>query len=174
MGDQQRWLRFRIDRPQDPANKYLVHTCVESPDMLTVYDGVATLDARGEAAVELPGYFAALNGDVRYQRTALGGAAPSQHVAQELQGNRFRVAGGAPGQRVCWLVTGVRRDACALAHRGPAEEPKPAAERGRYLHPEAHGRPKEQGVDYERRRLAEAERESPPARVPATAPLIDP
>ena len=31
---------FKIDHPLDPANKYLSHSFVESPDMKNVYDGV--------------------------------------------------------------------------------------------------------------------------------------
>ena len=33
---------FKIDHPLDPANKYLYHSFVESPDMKNVYDGVVT------------------------------------------------------------------------------------------------------------------------------------
>ena len=38
--------------------------------------------------------------------------------------------------KVCWQVTGVRRDAWAEANRIPVEEGKPAGEKGTYLHPE--------------------------------------
>jgi hypothetical protein len=34
---------FKIDHPLDPANKYLHHSFVESPDMKNVYDGAAVL-----------------------------------------------------------------------------------------------------------------------------------
>src|ERR1051325_5804838 len=40
---------FKIDHPLDPANKYLCHSFVESPDMKNVYDGVVVLDDKGEA-----------------------------------------------------------------------------------------------------------------------------
>jgi len=30
---------FKIDHPLDPANKYLSHSFVESPDMMNVYNG---------------------------------------------------------------------------------------------------------------------------------------
>lgn len=53
---------FRIDHPLDPANKYLIHTGVESPDMKNVYDGLVTLDGQGEATVELPEWFESLTG----------------------------------------------------------------------------------------------------------------
>ena len=33
---------FKIDHPLDPANKYLYHSFVESPDMKNIYDGTVT------------------------------------------------------------------------------------------------------------------------------------
>jgi hypothetical protein len=130
---------FQIDHPLDPANKYLYHSFVESPDMKNIYDGVATLDARGEAWVEMPAYFEALNKEFRYQLTALDAPAPSLHVKQRIEGNRFMLAGGAPWQQVSWQVTGTRRDAYAEAHRIEAEVDKPKGERGKYLHPGLFG-----------------------------------
>ena len=35
---------FKIDHPLDPANKYLYHSFVESPDMKNMYDGNVTTD----------------------------------------------------------------------------------------------------------------------------------
>src|ERR1051326_7633507 len=63
---------FKIDHPLDPANKYLCHSFVESPDMKNVYDGVVILDEKGEAEIELPDWFGILNKDFRYQLTAIG------------------------------------------------------------------------------------------------------
>ena len=40
---------FKIDHPLDPANKYLYHSFVESPDMLNIYRGTVALDSKGEA-----------------------------------------------------------------------------------------------------------------------------
>jgi hypothetical protein len=85
---------FKIDHPLDPTNKHLWHSFVESPDMKNIYDGVTILDERGEAVVELPDWFEALNRDFRYQLTAICGAAPNLHIAEEVAGNRFRIAGG--------------------------------------------------------------------------------
>src|SRR5215213_8141479 len=62
---------FKIDHPLDPANKYLYHSFVESPDMKNVYDGVVVLDNKGEAEIDLPDWFSALNKDFRYQLTAI-------------------------------------------------------------------------------------------------------
>jgi hypothetical protein len=60
---------FRIDHPLDPANRYLNHSFVESPDMMNIYDGLVTLDDSGQAWVQLPDWFEALNQDFRYQLT---------------------------------------------------------------------------------------------------------
>jgi hypothetical protein len=130
---------FKIDHPLDPAGKYLYHSFVESPDMMNVYNGTATLDAAGKATVQLPDWFEALNRDFRYQLTAIGSPAPNLHVSQEVNDGRFRIAGGRAGQKVSWQVTGIRQDAWANANRVPVEVDKPAEDRGRYLHPDLFG-----------------------------------
>lgn len=137
---------FKIDHPLDPAMRYLSHSFVESPDMKNVYDGATTLDANGEAVVELPDWFEALNTDFRYQLTSIGAPAPALHIAQEITNHRFRITGGAPGLKVCWQVTGTRHDAWAQANRIVVEQNKPAHERDSYLHPEVHGQPSEKGI----------------------------
>jgi trimeric autotransporter adhesin len=81
---------FKIDHPLDPANKYLEHSFVESPDMMNIYNGIAVLDSKGEAAVNLPDYFKALNSDFRYQLTAIGAPGPNLYIAEEISGNRSR------------------------------------------------------------------------------------
>jgi len=129
---------FKIDHPLDPADKYLYHSFVESPDMMNIYNGNVVLDANGEAEVHLPDWFEALNRDFRYQLTCIGGFAPV-YVSREIENNRFRIAGGVPGLKVSWQVTGIRQDAYANAHRIPVEEEKQPSELGHYLHPELFG-----------------------------------
>jgi len=141
---------FKIDHPLDPANKYLSHSFVESPDMKDIYDGVATLDAKGETVIEMPDWFGALNRDFRYQLTAIGAPGPNLYVAEEISGNHFKIAGGTPGMRVSWQVTGIRQDAWANAHRIPVEEEKPEAERGSYMHPELYGADEDQSLVWRR------------------------
>ena len=131
---------FIIDHPLDPAHKYLSHSFVESPDMKNIYDGIAVLDADGRAEITLPDWFQALNRDFRYQLTCIGAFAPV-YVAEEIDDNRFTIAGGAPGQKISWLVTGIRQDAYANANRIVVEENKPPEEVGHYLHPAALGMP---------------------------------
>lgn len=137
---------FKIDHPLDPANKYLSHSFVESPDMMNVYNGNVRLDDDGAAWIELPTYFEALNRDFRYQLTAIGAPGPNLYVAEEIDRNRFRIAGGAPGMKVSWQVTGVRQDPYAEMNRVQVETDKPETERGRYLHPEAYGMAQDQRV----------------------------
>jgi len=132
---------FLIDHPLDPENRTLSHSFVESPERKNVYDGVATLDGAGEAWVELPPYFEALNRDFRYQLTAIGAPGPDLFIAEEIQANRFKIAGGAPGMKVSWQVTGIRHDPWAETHPLVVERDKDPAQRGRYLHPEAYGVP---------------------------------
>ena len=141
---------FRIDHPLDPANKYLYHSFVESPDMKNVYDGVAVLNAGGEATVELPDWFDALNKDFRYQLTAIGAPGPNLYIASEISNNSFKIAGGTAGMKVSWQITGIRDDAYARAYRIKVEENKNDDEIGKYLHPEVHGLPETMSVDYDK------------------------
>jgi hypothetical protein len=138
---------FKIDDPIDPAGKYLSHSFVESPDMMNIYNGIVTLDEHGAAVVAMPAWFSALNRDFRYQLTPIGAGAPKLHIAEEMNGNQFRIAGGKKGMRISWEVTGIRHDAWANAHRIPNEEEKPANEQGRYLHPELFGAGPERAIE---------------------------
>lgn len=114
--------------------------------MKNVYDGVVTLDEQGQATVELPSWFEALNKDFRYQLTSIGLAAPNLHIAGEIKDLQFKIAGGVAGQKVSWQVTGIRQDAYAKANSVKVEEDKSETEKGLYLHPELFGQPKEKSV----------------------------
>lgn len=157
---------FKIDHPLNPANKYLCHSFVESPDMKNIYDGVVALDDNGETEIELPDWFGALNKDFRYQLTAIGAPGPNLYIAEEISntttkhgsdndssgdnnninGNRFKIAGGTSGMKVSWQVTGIRKDPWANAHRIQVEEDKPDKDRGYYIHPVLYGQPAEKVI----------------------------
>lgn len=128
---------FRIDHPLDPANKYLHHSFVESPDMMNVYNGNVILGSDGKATVELPDWFEALNRDFRYQLTSIGSLDPTC-ISRKISDGSFEIM-GSPQQEVSWQVTGIRQDAWANAHRVPLEVEKKPADRGRYLHPDLFG-----------------------------------
>ena len=134
---------FKIDHPLDPANKYLYHSFVESPDMKNVYDGVIVTDGRGYATVALPDWFDTLNRDFRYQLTVVDETDSAEFVQAKIvagiRDNQFTLRTSAPNVKVSWQVTGIRQDAWAEAHRIPVEVEKPGAERGSYLHPELYG-----------------------------------
>jgi hypothetical protein len=132
---------FKIDHPLDPENKYLYHSFVESPDMMNIYNGVVMLDELGQATIELPDYFEALNRDFRYQLTSIGRSQPNLYIAEEVQNLTFRIAGGKPNAKVSWQVTGIRQDRFANAHRIQVVEEKQKESRGTYLHPTEYGKP---------------------------------
>ena len=136
---------FKIDHPLDPANKYLYHSFVESPDMMNIYNGNVVTDKRGLATIELPDWFEALNRDFRYQLTVIGQFAQAI-VVQKVKNNHFTIKTSKPGVEVSWQVTGIRQDAYANAHRIRVEEVKPPAEQGHYLHPELFGAGPEKAV----------------------------
>lgn len=139
---------FKIDHPQDPENMYLAHSDVSSPERKNVYDGIAKLDTNGEATIELPSYFEALNENFRYQLTPIGASMPDLFIAQKIEGNRFVVSGGKPYMEVSWQVTGIRKDAFAKAMSTEVELTKNADEKGLYRNPEIFGFGIEKSVDY--------------------------
>jgi hypothetical protein len=114
---------FKIDHPLQPRDKYLVHSFVESPDMMNVYNGNITTDQNGEAWVQLPDYFEALNMDFRYQLTVIGDFAQAI-ISQEIAGNKFQIRTDKPDIKVSWQVTGVRNDTYARENRIEVEPDK--------------------------------------------------
>lgn len=135
-----------IDNPLNPSKQYLAQASVESPDMKTIYDGIATTDAKGFAVVKLPVYFQALNKDYRYQLTSLSGLQQIA-VAKEISHNRFTIQSEKPNSRVSWQVTGIRHDAYANAHRIQPVQEKAAADQGKYLQPGLYGQPPSKTID---------------------------
>jgi hypothetical protein len=124
---------FVIDHPVDPAHKVLVHASIEAPEMMNVYSGNVILDGHGEAWIELPAYFEALNKDFRYQLTNIGAFART-YIAEKVTDNRFKIAGGIPGMEVSWQVTGVRHDSYAEDHPMIVEGLKAPADSGKYYY----------------------------------------
>ena len=131
---------FKIDDPLAPATKSLVHTSVESPQAENVYNGNITTDGKGYATVQLPPYFDAENTSPRYQLTVIGSFAQAIVWKQE-HNNQFVVRTNQPHVQVSWQITGVRNDPYSRSQQGPAEQPKSAADRGRYLYPQGYGKP---------------------------------
>ena len=139
---------FKIDHPLDPENKYLLHTSVESPDMMNIYNGNATTNADGDAIVVLPDWFEVLNQDFRYQLTVIGEFAQAI-VSEKINNNQFSIKTNKPNIEVSWQVTGIRHDAWANDNRTVVEQNKSDNERGKYLHPEAFNLPETASIDYD-------------------------
>jgi len=136
---------FKIDHPLDPANKYLYHSFVESPDMMNIYNGNVVTDGSGVAIVTLPDWFEVLNRDFRYQLTVVGQFAQAI-VSKKVANHQFAIMTDKPNVEVSWQVTGIRQDPWANAHRIPVEQDKATRERGFYLHPELYGAPAERNI----------------------------
>jgi hypothetical protein len=131
---------FKIDDPADPANKFLIHPSVESPDAENIYNGNITTDRNGYATIHLPSYFDAENTSPRYQLTVIGSFARAI-VWRTERNNSFVIRTDRRRVEVSWQITAIRNDPYARSQRGPAEQPKPANERGRYLYPQGYGKP---------------------------------
>jgi len=136
---------FKIDHPEDPANKYLVHSFVESPEMMNVYNGNTKTDANGFSTVELPSYFDKANKECRYQLTVIGTFAQAI-VKKKVSGNSFVIQTNQPNVEVSWQVTGIRADKWANKNRVVPELDK--KEKGTYIHPELYNQPKEKREGY--------------------------
>lgn len=136
---------FKIDHPLDPANKYLYHSFVESPDMMNIYNGNVTTDVAGNAIVTMPDWFEALNQDFRYQLTVMGQFAQAI-VAAKMANRQFAIKTDKPNVEVSWQVTGIRHDAWANAHRIPVEQAKADQDRGLYIYPELFGASRDKSI----------------------------
>ncbi len=139
---------FVIDHPLDPANKFLKHFSIESPEVLNLYRGNVVLDGNGEAVVTLPDYFESINNtNYSYNLTPIGQQA-SLFIKQEIANKQFVIAGGAPGMKVSWMVTSERND--PFLQQNPdnrqAVVTKTGSAAGKYLMPSLYGQPAESGI----------------------------
>jgi hypothetical protein len=154
---------FKIDHPSDPTNKYLVHSSVESSEMMNIYTGNVVTDELGIAVVALPKWFEVLNTDFRYQLTVIGRKAQAW-ISQEVQNGKFMIASDATHVKVSWQIAAVRQDPYAKAHPLVVEQQKDDRERGYYLSPELYGQPEEKQMAWGRHpelmRQRKAEREA--------------
>ena len=134
---------FRIDHPLDPANKYLVHSSVESSERMYVYRGVVRTDSSGYATVIVPTWFDALNENIQYQLTVTDESDCNEFVqakvVKKLVSRSFKIRTSAPGVEVDWQLTASRHDPDALATPLVVEEEKTGVDRGKYLTPTVHG-----------------------------------
>ena len=106
---------FRIDHPDDPENKYLLHSCIESDEVLNQYSGNTTTNENGIAVVNLPDYIQKINIDFRYQLTVIGDFAQAI-ISKEISNNQFEIKTDKPNIKVSWLITAKRNDEYMKQH----------------------------------------------------------
>jgi hypothetical protein len=142
---------FQIDHPLTPETHYLNHFCAEGPEPYNMYRGNAVTDGRGYATIQLPDYFDSINRDPTYHLTIVSGAGEDfvqVRVVREIQNNQFTIRTSAPRVKVSWEVKAVRNDRYVQAYRYKTVQEKEDEIKGRYLHPELFGMPKEHGIHY--------------------------
>jgi hypothetical protein len=145
---------FKIDHPLDPQNKYLIHSFVESPEMLNIYSGNAITDENGYVTVILPKYFESANKDFRYQLTPIGTFAQAI-IKEKINNNKFVIQTNTPNVEVSWQITAVRADKYANENRIVPEKDKNDELKGTYVHPELFGESKEKSESFIKNKLNE-------------------
>ncbi len=141
---------FQIDHPLRPETHYLNHFCTEAPEPLNAYSGNITTDAQGYAVVHLPDYFEAVNRDFRYQLTVIDASDDfvQAKVVRKIENNQFVIRTSKPFVEVSWRVEAVRNDLWVQRYGYQTEQEKSEEARGKYLHPELYGQPRERGIHY--------------------------
>ncbi|MBL1149558.1 MAG: hypothetical protein AKCLJLPJ_01110 [Fimbriimonadales bacterium] len=141
---------FQIDHPLWPETHYLNHFCTEAPEPMNAYSGNVLTDARGYATVQLPDYFDSINRDFRYQLTVIDDSDDFvlAKVVRKIQDNQFVIRTSKPRVEVSWEVKGIRNDSYVQRYGYETEQEKDDEVKGKYIHPELYGMPKEYGVHY--------------------------
>lgn len=106
---------FRIDHPDDPENKYLYHSCIESDEVLNQYSGNVVTNSEGIAVVELADYIQKINIDFRYQLTVIGDFAQAI-ISKEIENNQFEIKTDKPKVKVSWMIIAKRNDKYMQEH----------------------------------------------------------
>ncbi|GIV09307.1 MAG: hypothetical protein KatS3mg019_1398 [Fimbriimonadales bacterium] len=141
---------FQIDHPLMPETHYLNHFCAEAPEPMNFYSGNVVTDAQGYATVTLPDYFETINRDFRYQLTVVDDSDEFilAKVVRKIQNNRFVIRTSKPYVEVSWEVKAIRNDRWVQEYGFQTEQAKEDDIKGKYLHPELYGQPKERGIHY--------------------------
>jgi hypothetical protein len=96
---------FIIDHPDDP-DRYLVHTCLEGPEVGVYYRGKGEITNNESVVVQLPPYVANLAYDFTVQITHISSGKVNTYGASEVEKNQFTVYG--PNGRFFWMVNATR------------------------------------------------------------------
>jgi hypothetical protein len=117
---------------------------------MNFYSGNVITDAQGYATVTLPDYFEAINRDFRYQLTVIDSSDDFvlAKVVQKIRNNQFVIRTSKPHVEVSWRVEAIRNDLYVQRYGFQTEQEKEDDIKGKYLHPELYGQPKERGLHY--------------------------
>ena len=98
---------FVIDHPNDPNNQYLVHTCLEGPEVGVFYRGKSEITNNSFVTIELPTYTRKLAFHYTIQLTPIGNSKQNLFLeCSEIENNCFTVYGDKC--RFFWIVHGNR------------------------------------------------------------------
>lgn len=111
---------FKIPHPLAPQEKYLIHSCLEGPEIAVYYRG-ETVTANGQAEVILPDYFEALTTPTDRSvlltqifeddsEAIIGSNTFSMLMASRVKDGKFKIRSSEPVAKVWWEVKAVRRD----------------------------------------------------------------
>jgi hypothetical protein len=94
---------FIIDHPDDPQNQYLVHACLEGPEVGVFYRGKGVITDNCSTTIQLPSYTKKLAFDYTVQLTPIGNS-KRQIVLEcsEVENGQFTVYG--ENVEFFWLV----------------------------------------------------------------------
>ena len=99
---------FVIDHPIDPS-KYLVHACLEGPEVGVYYRGKGEIINSISTTITLPDYVQNLASEFTIQLTPIyEGKQINQIYASEVSNNSFQVYG--ENCKFYWLAQGKRKD----------------------------------------------------------------
>jgi hypothetical protein len=96
---------FIIDHPDDPQ-RYLVHTCLEGPEVGVYYRGEGTITNHESTVIRLPSYVANLAYDFTIQITHICSGKVNTYGSSRVTNNQFTVYG--PNGDFFWIVNGTR------------------------------------------------------------------
>ena len=96
---------FIIDHPDDP-DRYLVHTCLEGPEVGVYYRGEGEITNTESTVVRLPPYVANLAYDFTIQITHIYDGQVKTYSSSRVKNNQFTVYG--PNGEFFWMANGTR------------------------------------------------------------------
>ena len=99
---------FIIDHPKKPETHYLVHACLEGPEVGVYYRGEATITNNEYVKIELPEYVDCLANDFTVQITSIYSKESAGNIYEttRIKNNSFEVYG--KNGSFYWIVYGKR------------------------------------------------------------------